>query len=277
MRMFLLKSFIIVVGLITFPTFVFAQQTSINLDEHRQEHSLSCEIATLKMALSAHDISVPESELISYLAFDSTPKSSGVWGDPNKGFVGSIDGQMLVDGYGVYWDPIAAVGKKYAQTEILKNGSVQQLAQQIKNGNPVIIWGYYGSTQKNFSWQTPQGKAIQAVDGEHTRVVYGFDGPVSNPTRFYLIDPATGRFSWSTAELMNNWNSLNRMGVIVSPQSQWLREIGGTKIWEIDTDKNIRRWVTSWQTFTNRGGAAHLVVNTAKEKLLKYTVGSSIN
>src|SRR5262245_9197550 len=49
---------------------------------HRQEHSLSCEIAALKMALSAQGIEVPESELIGRLRFDVTPRANGVWGDP---------------------------------------------------------------------------------------------------------------------------------------------------------------------------------------------------
>ena len=57
---------------------------------HRQEHSLSCEVATLKMALQAHGVEVPESELVKNLAYDPTPKRNGVWGDPHKGFVGDI-------------------------------------------------------------------------------------------------------------------------------------------------------------------------------------------
>src|ERR1700741_62031 len=48
--------------------------TIVNLPivPHKQEHSLSCEIAALKIALSAHSIDVSEAELIKKLHFDPT-------------------------------------------------------------------------------------------------------------------------------------------------------------------------------------------------------------
>jgi hypothetical protein len=65
---------------------------------HKQEHALSCEAATLKMALSVFGADVSESEILKYLPYDKTPKKNGVWGDPNKGFVGKVDGVGFVDG-----------------------------------------------------------------------------------------------------------------------------------------------------------------------------------
>lgn len=257
------------------PGTVHAQEVSVPAVFHRQEQSLSCEIATLKMALQVHDISVSERELISQLAFDPTPKGSGIWGDPYTGFVGKIDGRMLVDGYGVYWDPIAAVGNKYAVASVMKNGSPSQLARAIASGNPVIIWGHYG-TGDLYSWKTPAGKQIRAVDGEHTRIVYGFDGPVYAPTRLYLIDPFTGPFSWSPDELMDNWSSFDHTGVVVSKSPLWVRIPGEIDIWELDSKKNVRRLITTWGTFIARGGSSGLVVDIARATLTKYVPGTSI-
>ncbi|MDZ4225328.1 MAG: C39 family peptidase [Candidatus Andersenbacteria bacterium] len=149
------------VGATLAPRVLHADSMRLPITFHRQEHSLSCEIATLKMVLGIHGIDVAEAELIAKLPFDLTPRDSGRWGNPNKGFVGNIDGRMLVDGYGVYWDPIARIGAQYAETTVLEDGSPQELAQHVAAGNPVIIWGYYGQ-RKAYSWLTPDGTPIKA-------------------------------------------------------------------------------------------------------------------
>lgn len=267
----------IVLGLLVGgPSIASAQQVSVPATFHRQEHALSCEIATLKMALGVHGLVVSESELIAQLPFDTTPKSRGVWGNPNQGFVGNIDGRMLVDGYGVYWDPIAKLGNHYATASVMRNGSPEQLARAITAGNPVIIWGYYGSRAAH-SWQTPAGQPVHAVNGEHTRLVYGFDGPLTTPTRFYLLDPLSGPLTWSTAELMHNWSSLNHMGVVVEKHSRWVRVPGTSQVWELDHERNTRRWVTTWEVFTARGGTPTAVADIEQAKLQHYTLGEPIS
>ncbi|MEX1111898.1 MAG: C39 family peptidase [Candidatus Andersenbacteria bacterium] len=242
---------------------------------HRQEHSLSCEIATLKMALGAHGVDVSESELIAKLPFDPTPKEAGVWGNPNEGFVGIINGTMLGTGYGVYWDPIAKVGNDYAPTHVIKHGSASEVARHIDSGNPVIVWGYYGRRAVH-SWRTPAGESIKAVNGEHTRIVYGFDGTADNPTHFYLIDPIDGHMSWSTEEFMHNWSALNHHAVVVLPPRTWIRVIGDIKVWEVDISTNTRQWVTTWDIFEARGGTSQAIQSVTSEELLRYTVGTDI-
>ena len=188
--------------------------TKLPVPYHRQEHSLSCEIASLKMALGYHGISVSESDLIGFLPFDATPKSKGVWGDPYKAFVGDINGKMGITGYGVYWEPIAQVGRVWKKTEVLENGTPQDLAEHISEGQPIIIWGYYGRGKK-LSWTTPEGKRIEAINGEHARVVTGFVGDKTNPEGFVVLDPIYGELFWTTKELLNNWGAFNNHGVVV--------------------------------------------------------------
>lgn len=183
---------------------------------HRQEHALSCEIASLKMALSVYGLDIPESELISKLKFDSTPRDKTTWGDPYTGFVGIIDGKMMGDGYGVYWDPIAAVGSLYLNAEV-KKFTAMELAKELTAGRPVVSWGYSGRGRK-YIWTTPQGKNITAVNGEHARTIIGFSGSVESPSSFVIYDPIYGRLNWKTKDLMNNWAPFDNMGVVIYPK-----------------------------------------------------------
>ncbi len=188
--------------------------TKLNYKPHRQEHSLSCEIAALKVALSAHGLDIPESGLLKYLLFDTTPREDNVWGDPNKGFVGDIDGRMGKTGYGVYWGPIAELGSLWKSSKVAEDMTASQLAGYISDGKPVITWGYYGRG-KNLLWYTKDGKRIDAIDGEHARVVVGFEGNSSGPEGFYVFDPIYGEMYWSRDKFMRNWDSFGRMGVVV--------------------------------------------------------------
>jgi uncharacterized protein YvpB len=190
--------------------------TILPIEFHRQQHSLSCEVASLKTALQMHRVSVTESELIRRLPFDNSPRKNGVWGDPSKGFVGSIDGRMMATGYGVYAPPLAYAASPYTDTRVLKNASITDLTKHLQAGRPVIVWGYYGSGQP-VTWKTSSGQTVNAVSGEHTRVAYGFEGPANNPAAIYLMDPIAGPLRWSTRQFQNNWNSLNNMSLVVYP------------------------------------------------------------
>lgn len=252
-----------------------ATTVQLPISFHRQEHALSCEVATLKMALSNFGVHVPESELMHYLPFDSTPKGSGIWGDPNKGFVGNIDGKMLIDGYGVYWDPVARLGLRWKRTEVLRNARAVDIASHISQGHPVIIWGNYGRPTP-YSWMTASGSVVNAVDGEHTRIVTGFSGPVDAPSSFSLIDPIFGPMTWSTEKLVQNWSTLGRHAVVVYPHPQWVRARGTGRVWEISKDGTTRQWVRTWNTFVNRGGYKEAIVVIDKAKLEQYDRGQDI-
>lgn len=181
---------------------------------HHQEHSLSCEIATLKMALSVYGIDIAESEILEYLPFDATPKNKNIWGDPNKGFVGNIDGKSITSGYGVYWEPLAKIGDRWRQTEILYNAEIKDLVMHLNSGHPIILWGYIGSGKK-ISWLTPENKEIQAIKGEHTRLLIGYMGEPQNPDKFILIDPIYGYLTWNRNTFIKQWDSFGRVALII--------------------------------------------------------------
>jgi uncharacterized protein YvpB len=236
------------------------QIVRLNVPFHRQEHSLSCEIASLQMALAGVGINVPESELISHLDFDPTAKSGGVWGDPYKGFVGSVDGAMPRTGYGVYWDPIAKLGLRYTRTRVITDGTLQHLTAQIDAGRPVVVWGHFGNGSK-FSWRTPEGRVITAVSGEHARTLIGYIGSSDNPEKLIVMDPIYGEERWSAADFMDNWLDIERGAVAVYPFPRWAKSDDSQTIWEISTDGKQKYGITmTWESFVSQGGSAEAII-----------------
>jgi len=181
---------------------------------HKQEHALSCEAAALKMALVAQGADVPEAEIISKMPFDKTKHAGSIWGDPDKAFVGSIDGEMPVDGYGIHSAPLAETARNWRKVDVIEGGSPADLTRQVLAGRPVIVWGFAGKSG-SLTWQTPDGKTIHAANGEHTRVLCGFRGPPEDPDGFFLMDPGCGLVYWPKRLFLSNWNALNRTGVAI--------------------------------------------------------------
>lgn len=183
-----------------------------------QERALSCEAATLRMALAYRGVTVTEQELLDAIGRDPTPRtrtSAGiVWGDPDEAFVGNVDGVIGRTGYGVHAGPIGRVAGQYRRTEVLTGASPQALADAIATGNPVIVWGHLTSGRP-MTWRTPGGKTIHAINGEHTRVVVGYTGRQEEPTGFHLNDPIYGRQYWKLEKFMKNWEKLGRSAVVV--------------------------------------------------------------
>ncbi len=188
--------------------------TRLAVPFHRQDHALSCEIATLVMALRYRGINVGEAPIIKAIGVDPTPKKNGVWGDPDVAFVGNIDGQQPGTGYGVYAAPIAKAGSAYRKTRAFKNGNLTDLLTEIKAGNPVIVWGN-GASGRRVDWKTLTGKTVLAIVGEHTRVVIGFVGSASNPSSIITLDPLYGEKRFSKAAFLADWALLGNMGVVV--------------------------------------------------------------
>lgn len=181
---------------------------------HRQEHSLSCEMASLRSMLLYRGVDIAESYLIALLPFDPTPKRTGLWGDPHKGFVGDIDGKMFKTGYGVYWEPLAKVANNFRKAEYFTGWGTIRLAQELEKGNPVIVWNYLGKGDLN-AWKTPEGKIIVGINGEHTRVAMGYAGPKEDPSGFYLMDPIYGKIYEPIDEFRKKWAMFGYSGVVI--------------------------------------------------------------
>ena len=192
----------------------FESQVRLDVKFIHQEHPLSCEAAALTMALAYAGADVSEAAILSKMPFDKTPHGASVWGDPDQGFVGNIDGKMPLDGYGIHAKALALTARNWKRAESMEGASLSDVARHVQENRPVVVWGFSGKSSP-LTWQTPDGRTIRAASGEHTRVVCGFRGRASDPAGFYLIDPNCGLIYWPKKLFTSNWEALNRSAVVV--------------------------------------------------------------
>lgn len=248
----------------------------LNVPFHRQELTLSCEIASLKMALGAAGINIPESELIAAMPMDPTLRGNGVWGNPYQAFVGDIAGKMMNTGYGVYWDPVARVGLKYRRTEVIHNGSLGQLIYHLNQGRAIVVWGYYGRGEK-YQWHTPDGGLVNAVNGEHARTLIGYTGTMNNPESVILLDPIYGEITWSVNDFLANWAALENGAVVVYKNPRWVKAYNSPVVWEISPDGTTKHALhMTWDTFIAGGGLGEGIQEVSQEWLQSQAIGTSL-
>ncbi len=191
---------------------------SVHLDvpAFKQEYIRSCEESSLRMVLAFYGIRSNDMEIVKRVEYDPHlwDKKNNIWDDPDTMFVGSID-DPTKNGYGAFAPAIAHAAQSfghYAESHV--GVSAQFLAQQIYDKHPVIVWGFYITPPlTKYFWNTKDGKKITAYRGEHTRVVVGVFGDISNPTGFLLNDPLTGSKDeyWNTEKLMTHMNLLGNL------------------------------------------------------------------
>ena len=184
---------------------------------HRQEHALSCEVASLLMALQYKGVNITESELIQQLPIaDPGPRrQNNTWGDPNVGFVGTIDGKMPNTGYGVYEQPIYDLAAKYRPAKIIVDGALTDLIIELTDNNPVVVWGVVVGRNKDISWKTPEGKTITAQLDEHARTLIGYTGKSDKPELLILLDPLYGEIRLTVEDFIKNWELLGKKAVVI--------------------------------------------------------------
>lgn len=196
----------------------------LDVPYHQQEYEKSCEAASLRMVLEYYGIKTNDWDILQAIGYNPRGRdfTKNIWDDPTEMFVGYVEKGK--PGYGTYAEPIVKAAKSFGrEANAYKNVSARFLAEQISNGHPIIAWGYYPyTTFVKYAWKTEDGKDIFGYRGEHTRVVYGFDGEADNPKGFYVHDPnfANGGADqyWDTEKLIKNMNTageLSNQAVIV--------------------------------------------------------------
>ncbi len=166
--------------------------TKLAVPAYLQKYGLSCEAAALRMALSFYGVKVSEDTLLEKIGVDPTPHAGNVWGNPYLAFVGNVKGKQMVDGYGVYWGPIAQVAREFRDAHEFEGWTLGQLTKALADGHPVVIWTYSKNGTPT-EWQTPLGHRIFAVRDEHAVTVAGFVGSPDNPSQFIVNDPLVGQ------------------------------------------------------------------------------------
>jgi uncharacterized protein YvpB len=185
-----------------------ADAVSFWVPTYVQQRNLSCEYASLVIAMGAYGVSVSEYD------FDDLVG----WSDnPHWGYRGDITGWWgNTDDYGVYADALVPALSKFGfwGDAFYGHGDASQLKAYLDQDVPVLVWvGLWGDT--GFYDYASDGTPYKLAAGQHVVVAYGYDdGGV------YVSDPAHGTkryFDWAT--FMNYWNVLDGMSLAIGPSS----------------------------------------------------------
>lgn len=171
---------------------------------HRQEHSLSCEYASVFIATGAFGDGIPESVFL-----DAIPVTS----NPHYGFRGDIDGVWggYTD-YGIYPEPLVPIlnDAGYVAEVFYSDGDPSQLIAHLDAGHPVVVWlAFWGDTGKVYK---DEGR-YTVFAGDHVMTAYGYDDEF-----VYFSDPASGSYralDWGTFLWM--WRMMDGMSLAIYP------------------------------------------------------------
>jgi uncharacterized protein YvpB len=209
-----------------------ANAVHLDIPFHYQRHTLSCEMAALRMAAEYLGQVHAEGDLLSIMPTDaSQPRLEGnevVWADPNRAFPGNYRGWQLYRGglserpdrarrrlwgYGVHAPVVATVAIAIdLQAELFDE--VEQVYRAIERGwVPIVIVPDGGRTEAiRWSWHTPQGKAVQVMNAEHSVVVRGYDDQI-----VLVHDPKGKVFRYERPAFEKAFRLLNS-GVAIGPR-----------------------------------------------------------
>lgn len=199
-----------------------SQVFTLNVPQYYQSHAFTCNVTATAMALSYKGASSSEMGVYNGIAKDSTSCTKDAdgnityWGNPNSGYVGSIDGGGDCGGYGVHWSPVASyISSRGRSAQVISGWSAAQVAQEVQKGNPIIIWGQNGWASATWkSWNSPTGQ-VNALNGMHSEVVIGFIGSPNNPSHILTNDPWRGRRTLTVDQFYGVWGYFGRRGVVV--------------------------------------------------------------
>lgn len=197
----------------------------------RQQRSLSCEVASLRMAAAFQGIVQSETDLVRLLPGEAAqPRTEGnhsVWADAERTFAGNICGWQLYAGglqryphrarrgawgYGVHAPGIAHVATQLG-LEMHALDTLEHVFRSLDRGNPVVVIVPCGgrSTARKWTWYTPTGAGVLVIDSEHAIVVRGYD------ERSVLInDPLGGVASYARSVFQRAFDLL-QSGVEIGP------------------------------------------------------------
>ena len=172
----------------------------------------NCETAALSMVLASAAVRVDQRRLQRALRRSGpldpivSPNGTWIWGSPDEGFVGRVEGGGSAGGFGVYQGPIRKLAAGYGvHLDDLSRRNVSAIVSRLRQGRPVLSW--IGLSEGPYRrWRTSSGRQISVNLGEHTVVLTG----ISNGM-ILVNDPLTGtRLRWSVSEYSAKWRLLGQ-------------------------------------------------------------------
>lgn len=176
----------------------------------------NCETAALSMLLATvgvkQDQRALQDEIAKARPLDPGTRPAGetVWGDPERGFVGRVDGGGPAGGFGVFPGPVAELASRWAEPVNLSGREPGAIYRRLLGGDAVLAW--VGLSDGPYeTWRSPAGREVTVNFGEHTVVLTGIEGD-----RLYVNDPLDGqRKVWTKAQFEAMWALLDRRAVSV--------------------------------------------------------------
>jgi Peptidase_C39 like family len=228
-----------------------------------QKYKLSCEIAAMKAVYGALGYARTEDQIIATLPFHNKPfnESTGTWWDPDKEFVGLIDGsQNKKTWYGIYE---VAIEKNFHNElgkylpglkteawneftrprEYSDETHLTHLLTTLDNGWHVIIW---------WDWCTDPSYEDGILGRDKWLIMKLFPIPGKNICKSWHINRD---FNWKTAEgkevvAFNGDHVFVLLGYIGKKTSP-----SHIIVWDTDTGRHIyptSEWMRKWWHIENR-------------------------
>jgi uncharacterized protein YraI len=170
----------------------------------QQEHSLSCEYASLQIATAALGNEIPEDDFIPVV---------GQADNPHDGFRGNIDADYIygTDDYGVYPEALANALPEFGFAGEVLYGGRNNLKAHLKRGEPTLVW-------IDLWWDSSftmdiDGEPVTMAPGSHVVVAYGYSDEgvlISDP------DSSVRKRLIPWDDFMVMWKSMDQMALAVS-------------------------------------------------------------
>jgi uncharacterized protein YvpB len=196
------------------------ESRALNVPWYHQAFELSCEAASLRMALAYEGVATTDAAILDIVGADPSRATfvNGAlrWGDPYVSFVGNVQAsELALTGYGMYYPTVVKAatqlgGHVLAQGEGIVPDAVYKA---VLAGHPVVTWVTY-------EWVTLQRQDYAAFDGrvipyagpgEHAVTVVGVD-----PTRVLVNNPWSGPEWVSKALFERIYLTYNQMAVVLA-------------------------------------------------------------
>ena len=197
----------------------------------------SCELAAATLGLRMLGQPVTEADLIVRLPMEERlPEMRGGsivrWGDPNQGYVGTLDGDLPWNpdvgspgySYGVYAGPLAKAVADLDPPAVGGTGiTPDKLKGALAAGRPVVVWlpdqdryRHLPDALRTGTWTAWDGQTVRFAFREHTQVLIGY-GPagyrVANVG--YELTHVPFINTWSDADFERAYAVLGDMAVIL--------------------------------------------------------------
>jgi uncharacterized protein YvpB len=133
------------------------------------------------------------------------------WGNPNKGFVGNVEGY----GYGIYHAPLARLlnSKTQGHALDLTGRPFSEILARLRLGTPIVVWttSTFAPPTRWVTWKTPQGP-VRATQLEHAVLLVGY-----TPEKLIVNNPLTGRREQaSPAPFIAAWQQMGRQALTLT-------------------------------------------------------------